>query len=419
MTVLDRMGNGFGSDEEAARQRSLDRLQLTDSETEERFDQITRLAQRVFDVPIATVTLLDKDRLWFKSVQGLDITEAPRRDTFCQVTVQQVEGERADPTVLVEDAREDERFAQLPVVQAADGIRFYAGYPLFGPGGHAVGTFCLFDTEPRTLDKPQLQAFCEMADWAQREMLRADDMNRAAQVQQRLLPVTPPRLTGYEVDAVCQPAFLIGGDFYDMYKVPGGMMFTVADVMGKGTGAAIITASVRAVLRGVHRTVASSGFGTLDLSASMDLAGSLLHEDLEHTSSFVTAFHARLEAATGDVEYVDAGHGLALICRGNGDAEWLSSDGFPLGVVESSSWTARSVHLDLGDSLVCFSDGLLELFGPDDLEAMKMVEELVRANPRTSDVIRAIKIAARVAGSLDDVTAVAVRRLSPADGTIA
>ena len=279
-TLSDTRAQIPDDDAEHARQHSLDQLSLVDTRSEERFDQIARMARRVFGVPIAAVTLLDHDRLWLKAAVGTDAQEAPRADTFCHRTVEQVQGGRQNPMVVSEDASLDPLFANLPMV--VDGsVLFYAGYPLFGPGGHAVGAFCIFDAVPRTFDADQRVAFVEMAAWAQREIMRGDDMQRAAQVQRQLLPGTAPVVDGYEVDAVCEPAFQVGGDFYDMYPVPGGMMLTVADVMGKGTAAAIITASVRAVLRGISRTVASTGFGDLDLGRSMSLASTLLHDDLE------------------------------------------------------------------------------------------------------------------------------------------
>jgi GAF domain-containing protein len=99
-------------------------LNLLDSAPEERFDRLTRLAKRLFNVPIALVTLVDKDRQWFKSCVGLDATETSRDVSFCGHAILQNE------LLLVPDAREDVRFHDNPLVTGAPNIRFYAGYPL-------------------------------------------------------------------------------------------------------------------------------------------------------------------------------------------------------------------------------------------------------------------------------------------------
>jgi serine phosphatase RsbU (regulator of sigma subunit) len=413
-TLSDTRAQIPDDDAEHARQHSLDQLALVDTKGEERFDQITRLARRVFRVPISTVSLLDNDRLWFKAVNGFDVREMPRVDTFCHRAVEEVKGGRDDLLVVSENTTTDPIFASLPLAQDGS-IRFYAGYPLFGPGGYAVGIFCIYDSVPRTFDAEQRAALIEMAQWAQRELTSGDDLQRAAQVQRQLLPETAPVVDGYEVDGVCSPAFQVGGDFYDLYPVPGGMMLTVADVMGKGTAAAIITASVRAVLRGISRTVASTGVGDLDLGRSMVLASTLLHDDLEQTSSFVTAFHARLEASTGVLDYADAGHGLTAILRSDSTVEWLPSDDLPIGVLAASKWKPRSAVLAEGETVLSFSDGLLEVFGPSEQDAIRQIEVLLRTHPRTADLIDTIHHLARSTEALDDVTAVALRRLGSAD----
>ena len=130
------------------------------------------------------------------------------------------------------------------------GIRFYAGYPLYGPGGHAVGTFCIYDSEPRKLADGDVETLAEIAAWAQRELESFDDLERASAVQRQLQPRSIGDLDGYAVCALCLPAYAVGGDFYDHHRVRDGAVFTVADVMGKGMGAAIIAASARAVRSG-------------------------------------------------------------------------------------------------------------------------------------------------------------------------
>lgn len=128
---------------EPRRLASLRRLHLLDSPEEDRFDRITRLARRIFDVPVALFTLVDRRRQWFKSALGLDIPETPRRDSFSAHVI------RGDGVLIVNDTLRDPRFAQNPLVRENPRFRFYAGHPVRAPGGAKIGTLCLFDYRPR------------------------------------------------------------------------------------------------------------------------------------------------------------------------------------------------------------------------------------------------------------------------------
>jgi len=146
---------------EAARIDALHGLNLN-SEPEERFDRLTRLAKRLFNVPIA---LVDKDRQWFKSCVGLDVSETSRDVSFCGHAILQNE------LMLVPDALEDLRFHDNPLVTGAPNIRFYAGYPLTVPDGNKMGTLCLIDTKPRNLDDEERALLRDLAEMAEQELL--------------------------------------------------------------------------------------------------------------------------------------------------------------------------------------------------------------------------------------------------------
>ena len=128
--------------EEERRIAALHALNILDSESEERFDRITRLAQRLFGTSMASVNLIDSDRHWFKSVQGLDGKEGARDTSFCSRVI--LDGE----TMVVEDATLDPRFADNPGVTGDPNVRFYAGHPVAAPGGERLGTLCVFDDKP-------------------------------------------------------------------------------------------------------------------------------------------------------------------------------------------------------------------------------------------------------------------------------
>ena len=194
-------------------------------------------------MPVAAITLLDQDRVWAKSCAGMPARDTLRSESFCSRAVD------LERLLVVEDARRDERFAGLPAVAGEPGFRFYAGFPIADPDGIVIGTFCLLAFEPRTLDARERELLAELAAWARQEMTGSADTRRAREVQQRMMPADPPGLDGYEVAACCLPALTVGGDYYDYVVSGDAFRFCVADVMGKGSGAAIIAATVRAAMR--------------------------------------------------------------------------------------------------------------------------------------------------------------------------
>ncbi len=136
---------------------ALHRMELLDTPAEEPFDRITRLAKSVLDTPIVVVSLVDANRQWFKSKQGLDASETPRDVAFCDHTIR-----RSEPMVI-RDARLDERFADNPLVVGEPGIRFYAGVPLRTKDGHNIGTLCAIDLQPRTISSQHLTVLEDLA----------------------------------------------------------------------------------------------------------------------------------------------------------------------------------------------------------------------------------------------------------------
>jgi serine phosphatase RsbU (regulator of sigma subunit) len=344
---------------------------------------------------MAYVALMDRDRNWLKSAQGLDVREVPREIAFCNTTIQQRE------TFVVPDAVEDVRFRDNPLVTGDPGIRFYAGHPLEAAGGERVGTLCLIDDRPREFGEAERQLLEDLALWVQKEMTLSEELDRAAEVQRALLPRRLPILEGYDLAARCIPSRAVGGDFYDWYSVPGGLELTVADVMGKGMGAAILMATVRAVLRSAARRD--------DVAAAVAHAAVTLEPDLDETGTFVTLLHGRLDAGTGDFRYADAGHGLTLVVRADGEAERPLTPGLPLGALAGEQWQESLVHLDPGDTLLVFSDGVLDLYDGS-LEGLDDFVAIARAAEGAQDIVDHISALARRSAPPDDVTLVAIRR---------
>lgn len=136
-------------DNEAARLEALRQYNILDTAPEQAFDDITKLAAFICGAPTAIMALIDRDRQWFKSRVGEAKTETPREQAFCAYTILQ------HNMLEVEDARNDRRFADNPLVTAAPNIRFYAGQPLLTASGHALGSLCVIDQQPRRLSTEQ------------------------------------------------------------------------------------------------------------------------------------------------------------------------------------------------------------------------------------------------------------------------
>ncbi|MBD8732378.1 sensor domain-containing diguanylate cyclase [Pseudomonas sp. CFBP 13710] len=149
---------------EEERVHALHALNILDTRPEERFDRLTRLARRLFDVPIALVSLVDSDRQWFKSCQGMAATETSRDVSFCAHAI------LSDQILMIPDAGSDERFHDNPLVTGEPKIRFYAGCPLKVGNGSNVGTLCLLDTRPRVLDAEERGLLLDLASMAEREI---------------------------------------------------------------------------------------------------------------------------------------------------------------------------------------------------------------------------------------------------------
>lgn len=144
--------------DEFARQRALDTYRIVDTLPEAAYDDIARLASALCDAPVALVSLIDRDRQWFKARQGYDEAETSRDIAFCDHAIR-------DPGKLMEvpDATRDPRFADNPLVTGEDNVRFYAGVPLVTPGGAAIGTLCVLDREPRELTEVQRAGMASLA----------------------------------------------------------------------------------------------------------------------------------------------------------------------------------------------------------------------------------------------------------------
>lgn len=165
--------------DETARLLSLHSLRILDTPAEDRFDRITRMAKRFFGVEICLISLVDSERQWFKSKQGLDACETGREISFCGHAI------LGEDIFVVNDASKDIRFADNPLVTEEPSIRFYAGCPIHGTDGYRIGTLCLIDSKPRDFSAEDDETLRDLASLIEDEFrvssqVTVDDLTQVA-----------------------------------------------------------------------------------------------------------------------------------------------------------------------------------------------------------------------------------------------
>ncbi|MHB2211299.1 GAF domain-containing protein [Methylobacterium sp. CM6257] len=182
------------------RAAALDRLQIMDTPPEPAFDRIVRAAQKLFNAPIALISLLDDERQWFKAKCGLDAQSTPRELAFCNYTVLH------DSVFVVPDAQAEAAFASNPLVTGHPFIRFYAGAPLTLLPGVRLGSLCIIDTKPRTFSTKEAQLLARLAQvvvdefWLRDLVTTPGKASVSAEAAKGDL-APPPLITGIQVRA--------------------------------------------------------------------------------------------------------------------------------------------------------------------------------------------------------------------------
>ncbi len=354
--------------------------EILDTPSERRFDRVVELARRAFGVSIGYIAMVDSDRQWFKAKCGLDRDETGRDESFCGHTILQ------DETLVVEDATQDERFFDNPMVTGEPYIRFYAGHPLRGPGGHNIGTLCLADPEPRTLDENErniLRVLAEQAEQelamvsviaAQRELLEtknqlvaarqkmAEEIADAADYVQSMLPEPighGPVRTDFRYIASSQ----LGGDQLGYHWLDEQTLsFYLLDVSGHGIGPSLLGASVHALLNSgqlgddVMRDPARL-LGALNRAFPME----------QHGNRFFTIWYGVYHTESRRLRYAVAGHHPALVFESpGGPPRSLGEPGLMIGVLHDTEYVTLEHTMPTGSRLFLFSDGLFELRNGDE-----------------------------------------------------
>jgi GAF domain-containing protein len=173
---------------EEGRIAAVRRYDILDTPQDGSFNRLTRLAAQIFNVPIAIISLVDIDRVWFKSHFGLEVSEIGTEPGLCTSAIM------SDDVYIVEDAREDPRTLTNPLVVSDFGLRFYAGAPLQTSDGYNLGTFCIIDKKQRYLTEPQKEILKEMAAIAMDEIEIRLSARKAARQVNHILNTTKSHL---------------------------------------------------------------------------------------------------------------------------------------------------------------------------------------------------------------------------------
>ena len=232
---------------------------------------------------------------------------------------------------------------------------------------------------------------------------RSEELRRAARLQAGMLPPSPYRGEGFELAAHFTAAKEISGDFYDWHHATDDRLtITLGDVMGKGLPAALMMATARAALRGASAIE--------PMEAGIKKAAEVMAAALEVDHAYVTVFQCSFDPKTGELRYVDAGHGHARILRGAGGQELMPERSAPIGIFPDSRYLVGTVTLEPGDTLVVFSDGLLDL-RPDLATRDVLLPYEARRAATAQEMVDILADGARDRELFDDVTIVALRRL--------
>ncbi len=216
------------------------------------------------------------------------------------------------------------------------------------------------------------------------------ELQIARHIQDALMPAAPPTVEGLDVAAACVQASNVGGDYYDFVRGDDGALTVVlADVSGHHLAAALMQTAARATFR-------AAALADRSPRTVLDRVNRVLMDDLARAEQFITAWFARVDGATGDLEYGDAGHHPALVYRAvDGRVEELGGGGLPLGVDEDGLYTEHATRLAPGDVLLTYTDGLSEARGPNgDVDLFgdeRVAESLARAaHGSAADIVAAL-----------------------------
>jgi sigma-B regulation protein RsbU (phosphoserine phosphatase) len=413
-------GSALVPENEPDRLRAVRRYDVLDTPPDGTFDRVTRLAARQFEVPISIVSIVDTDRIWFKSHHGVDVEEIGRDPGLCASAI------LGDEPWVVENAETDPRAMANPLVAGELGLRFYAGAPLTTHDGFNLGTLCVIDRVPREFSTEDAEMLEELAGVVMDELelrlqarrtvsqelaLREQAERTARQLQASLLPPELPQIPGAERAALYVPADLavVGGDFYDMFLVGETCVLAVGDVSGKDAAAAAVTGLARHAIRSAAQWARepSEVLGNLNRTMLLD-AGD---KDITTFCTVLLAFARRTDRGFA-LRLGCAGHPRPLLIDAAGRSVEVAVDGPPVGWFEDPVFGEIDLELEPGTTLLMYTDGLSEARREGELVGVAGVREaLAHAPGSIGGLLETLRefIAGPEVTVSDDVAALAFR----------
>jgi sigma-B regulation protein RsbU (phosphoserine phosphatase) len=360
---------------EAERLAAVRRYDILDTPPDGAFDRICALAARIFAAPVATVTIVDEKRIWFKAQTGIEVAEIPRESGLCASAILQGE------PYIVNDARTDPRTIANSLVTGEMGVQFYAAAPIVTRDGFQLGTINVIDTEPRetnaadeetlrdlaaiVLDEMELRLSAAHVIAAERELRQVAGIEQAraeeisSTLQRSLKPPSLPDIPGLEIAAHYEPFSEIGGDFYDVFPMESGRWgFFLGDVVGKGPEAARLISLARYTLRTAAMLKEDLGAILTDLNSAL-----LMELDGQGNSPTCTVVYGEIDVSKErtEVSLAAAGHPAPIVVRSTHEAWCAPASGTLLGAIEDVAFDTCRLSLGQGDALVLYTDGILDL----------------------------------------------------------
>lgn len=397
---------------------------LSSSGLQETLDQVAKL---VFDaVPAERCVIMLKDE---RSDGGMSVASArvrgreepPETVRISSLVLGEVMTKRN--SVLTSDAQHDPRYASQTI--ALQGIRSVLAVPLTVDGDHVFGiVYADSPIASSTFGEEHLNILTTLASVAairveNARLLEARleqeryerELALATEIQQRFQPSTQPSVPGYEFQGVSFSCYEIGGDYYDFIQRDGGRRIVIAlgDVSGKGTAAALLMSSLHAA---IHAQVAAE-------QPLLGIPGRVNSYLVENTPAnrFVTLFLGELDPSDGSIEFVNAGHNPPLLGRVGGEVVELPSGGLPLGLLAATDYEGAKVHMEPGDVLVIYSDGVTEAMNVEGEEfgTQRLIEVIRESASGSASEVRdriesAVSAFTTTAQTTDDITIVIVKR---------
>jgi sigma-B regulation protein RsbU (phosphoserine phosphatase) len=410
---------------ESERLRAVRRYDVLDTPPDGAFDRVTKLAARQFGVPISIVSIVDTDRIWFKSHHGIDVEEIGRDPGLCASAI------LGDGPWVVENAETDPRTMTNPLVAGDLGLRFYAGAPLTTHDGFNLGTLCVIDGAPREFSAEEAEMLEELAGVVMDELelrlqarrtvsqelaLRQHAERTARQLQASLLPPELPQVDGVERAALYVPADMavVGGDFYDMFVVGETYVLAVGDVSGKDAAAAAVTGLARHAIRSAAQWAKDpvEVLANLNRTMLLDVGDS----DIATFCTVLLVFGQRTDCGFR-LRLACAGHPAPLLIDATGRSTEVAVEGPPAGWFEDAAFGETEIELEPGASLVMYTDGLSEARRGGQLVGIDAVREALEGATGSAEgmlkVLRDLITAPDV--SVNDDVAVLVFRAQRGD----